>query len=63
MDQKDLSEAAGMERSTLNRYLKGRRALPALTLFKVAGCFGMAPSELLREAEARVKRAHSSVHA
>lgn len=63
MHQKDLSEAAGLERATLNRYLKGHRSFPAPTLFKIAGSFQMTPSELLRRAEARVERPHSSVSA
>lgn len=54
MHQKDLSEAAGIERATMNRYLMGRRTIPLPTLVRVARSFGMGPSALLGRAEARM---------
>lgn len=54
MDQKDLAEAAGMERVTLNRYLRGHRAMPMPVFFKIAEALGVAPQVLMQRAEARV---------
>lgn len=54
MLQKDLCEAAGIERATLNRYLKGRRTYPLPTFFRIAAGFSMDASTLLLKAEARM---------
>lgn len=54
MDQKDLAEAAGIERVTLNRYLKGHRSMPMNTVFRVAKALELSPSELIARADARI---------
>jgi plasmid maintenance system antidote protein VapI len=56
MDQKDLAEAAGVERVTLNRYLKGHRSIPMPVFFRVADALGVSPQVLMQRAEARVDR-------
>lgn len=56
MDQKDLAEAAGMDRVTLNRYLKGHRSMPMPVFFKVAEALGLTPRVLMERAEARIDR-------
>lgn len=55
MDQKDLAEAAGIERATLNRYMRGHRSMPMPTFFKIAAALDMTPKELMERAEARVE--------
>lgn len=54
MDQKDLAEAVGMERVTLNRYLKGHRSMPMPIFFRVAEALKLSPYELMERAEARI---------
>lgn len=54
MDQKDLAEAAGMERVTLNRYLKGHRSMPMPVFFRIAEALGVTPQTLMQRAEARI---------
>lgn len=54
MLQKDLSDAAGMERATLNRYLMGHRSLPLPVFLRLAKALGIKPAELLGRAEARL---------
>lgn len=54
MDQKDLAEAVGVERATMNRYMKGHRSMPMPTFFKVAEALGLTAQELMQRAEARV---------
>lgn len=54
MDQKDLADAIGIERATLNRYLKGHRSIPMPLFFKVAEVFGVTPRVLMERAEARI---------
>ena len=56
MDQKDLAEAAGMDRVTLNRYLKGHRSMPMPMFFRLAEALGVSPLVLMERAEARVDR-------
>ena len=55
MDQKDLAEAAGIERATLNRYMRGHRSMPMPTFFKIAAALDLSPKELMERTEARVK--------
>ena len=55
MDQKDLAEAAGIERATLNRYMRGHRSMPMPTFFKIAAALDMSPKELMERAEARAE--------
>ena len=54
MDQKDLAAAMGIERATLNRYLKGHRSMPMATVFRVAKALELSPSELIARADARI---------
>ena len=56
MDQKDLAEAVGIERATLNRYMNGKRSMPMPTFFAVAEVFGISPRVLMERAEARLAR-------
>lgn len=56
MDQKDLAEAVGIERATLNRYMTGKRSMPMPTFFLVAEVFGVSPMVLMQRAEARLAR-------
>lgn len=54
MDQKDLAEKAGMDRVTLNRYLKGHRSIPMPVFFKLAEALGVSPQTLMQRTEARI---------
>lgn len=54
MDQKDLAAAMGIERATLNRYLKGHRSMPMPIFFKLAESLGLSPQNLMQRAEARI---------
>lgn len=56
MDQKDLAEAVGVERATMNRYIKGHRSMPMPVFFKVAGALGLSPQVLMQRAEARIQQ-------
>jgi len=56
MDQKDLAEIAGIERVTLNRYLKGHRSMPMPIFFRVAEALKISPYELMERAEARIEQ-------
>jgi transcriptional regulator with XRE-family HTH domain len=55
MDQKDLAEAVGIGRPSMNRYLKGHQSMPMPTFFKVAEVLGLTPRVLMQRAEARVQ--------
>jgi transcriptional regulator with XRE-family HTH domain len=57
MDQKDLAEAAGMDRVSLSRYMTGKRSMPMPTFFKVAEALGLSPRVLMERAEARLQSA------
>lgn len=54
MDQKALAEAVGVERATMNRYMKGHRSMPMPVFFKVAEALGVTPQVLMQRAEARI---------
>lgn len=56
MDQKDLATSIGIERATLNRYMKGHRSMPMPVFFKVAEALGVTPQVLMQRAEARVSQ-------
>jgi transcriptional regulator with XRE-family HTH domain len=56
MDQKDLAEKAGMDRVTLNRYIKGHRSMPMPVFFKVAEALGLSAQVLMQRAEARIQQ-------
>jgi Helix-turn-helix. len=55
MDQKDLAEAVGIERATLNRYMTGKRSMPMPTFFKVAEVLGLSAQVLMQRAESRIQ--------
>lgn len=55
MDQKDLAEAAKIERGTLNRYLKGHRSMPMPVFFRVAAALNVNPGELMERAESHIR--------
>lgn len=48
MDQKDLAEMIGIERATLNRYLRGHVSMNMRTFIRLAEALGVAPSDLLK---------------
>lgn len=54
MEQKDLAEAIGIGRSTLNRYMQCRQSFPMPVFFKIAEAFGLTPRVLMERAEARI---------
>lgn len=54
MDQKDLAEAVGIERATMNRYMTGKRSMPMPTFFRVAEVLGLTPQALMQRAESRI---------
>lgn len=55
MEQKDLAEAVGIGRPSLNRYMNGHQVMPMPVFFRIAGVFGLSPDELMSRAWARVK--------
>lgn len=55
MEQKELAEKVGIERATLNRYMKGHRPMPMPTFFKIAEAFGVTARELMMRVEDRVE--------
>lgn len=56
MEQKDLADALGIGRSSLNRYMQGHQVMPMPVFFRVAGVFGISPDELMGRAWKRVQR-------
>ena len=54
MTQKELADALGMERATLNRYLNGKRSMPMPVFFRVAEILGLPAQELLSRAADRL---------
>jgi len=57
MDQKDLAEAIGIARTSLNRYMQNRQSFPMPVFFSIAEAFGMSAKTLMERAEARIERA------
>ena len=56
MDQKDLAEAVGIGRPTLNRYMQGHQVMPMPVFFRVAAALGLSPDALMTRAWRRVQR-------
>lgn len=56
MDQKDLAEALGIARTSLNRYMQNRQSFPMPVFFRIAEVFGLTPKVLMERAEARIER-------
>lgn len=56
MDQKDLAEAVGIGRPSLNRYMQGRQVMPMPVFFRIAQVFGLTPDALMERAWKRVRR-------
>jgi transcriptional regulator with XRE-family HTH domain len=52
--QQQLADALGMERATLNRYLRGKRSMPMPVFFRVAQILGLAPEEIISRAKSRM---------
>ena len=57
MDQKDLAEAIGIARTSLNRYMQNKQSFPMPVFFSIAEAFGLSPKTLMERAEARIDRA------
>jgi transcriptional regulator with XRE-family HTH domain len=56
MEQKDLADALGIGRSSLNRYMQGHQVMPMPVFFRVAQVFGLTPDALMERAWKRVQR-------
>jgi transcriptional regulator with XRE-family HTH domain len=56
MEQKDLADALGVGRSSLNRYMQNHQSFPMPVFFRVAEVFGLSPKTLMERAEARIPR-------
>ena len=54
MDQKDLADAVGIGRNSLNRYMQNRQSFPMPVFFSIAEVFGLSPKTLMERAEARI---------
>lgn len=52
----EIAEAVGIERSTLSRYLNGKREIPATTFILASRAIGVAPAVLMNRAMARVRQ-------
>ena len=56
LEQKDLADAVGIGRSSLNRYMQNHQSFPMPVFFKIAEVFEMSPKALMERAEARVQQ-------
>lgn len=54
MEQQELAEKVGINRVTMNRYLKNHSSMPMPIFFKVAEALGLSPREMMQRAEARL---------
>lgn len=54
LEQKDLADALGIGRSSLNRYMQNKQSFPMPVFFRMAEVFGLSPRELMQRAEARI---------
>jgi transcriptional regulator with XRE-family HTH domain len=54
MEQKDLADALGIGRSSLNRYMQNHQSFPMPVFFRVAEVFSLSPKALMERAEARI---------
>jgi transcriptional regulator with XRE-family HTH domain len=55
MEQKDLADALGIGRTSLNRYMQNHQSFPMPVFFRVAEVFGLSPRVLMERAEARIQ--------
>lgn len=55
MLQRDLADAIGIERATLNRYMRGRTSMPMPVFYRIAAALSLSPVELMRRVEARIQ--------
>ncbi len=55
MEQKDLADKVGINRTTMSHYMTGKRSVPMPTFLKVAEALGVAPGTLMDRADARVQ--------
>lgn len=56
LEQKDLADALGIGRSSLNRYMQGHQSFPMPIFFRIADVFGLSPKALMERAEARISQ-------
>ena len=56
MRLEELEGRAGVEHTSMWRYLSAKRAMPLDTLVAIAEGLGLSPSELLQRAEQRARR-------
>ena len=54
LEQKDLADALGIGRSSLNRYMQNHQSFPMPVFFRIAEVFGLSPKALMERAEARI---------
>lgn len=65
MYDKDLSQQAvadkvGIARETFSNYLRGKREMPFLTLYRIAEVLGTTPAVLAERAQARLEKTERS---
>lgn len=56
MTQQDLAQKMGIEKATLNRWLKGHTAMKMSTFYELADALGITPQELMQRAGSRVEQ-------
>lgn len=56
MTQQDLAKKMGIEKATLNRYLKGHTAMKMGTFYDLAAALGVTPQDLMMRAGRRVEQ-------
>ena len=56
MTQQDLAKKMGIEKATLNRYLKGHTAMKMGTFYELAEALEVTPQELMQRAGRRVEQ-------
>ncbi len=54
MEQKDLADAVGIGRTSLNRYMQGHQSFPMPVFFRIAEALDLSPKALMERAEARI---------
>jgi transcriptional regulator with XRE-family HTH domain len=56
MSQAQLADAIGVERATMNRYLRGHRSINMRQYSQICAALGIGPDELMARAMRRVSR-------
>jgi len=54
MEQKDLADAVGIGRTSLNRYMQNHQSFPMPVFFRIAEALDLPPRVLMERAEARI---------